>query len=979
MEWFKVNAQTVPRDVGLAGNDISVYYPLLSLILCMVYYYTNKPTVIGDYFQGEEEYEKNVGVKVIGQMGLRYFTTAAAITGVYNESTPADKNYREERFVSLMRLLSQKNLNDLSFKANIVSGTSRSASDEIPKQNKDIHNTDCERDIPQTSWWKAKYTVNGLSNKTSGKKEMIPLAYLLDGTDSNGTRIRLYGFLKTLSVEVDRDILSPSASIDGVAWKMTMELVDTNWNQSGGVPGKNRIYKFVCSQQVDKCVFSSLVGSDGKPFNIFVSRFLLRYLGGLDASVTSPSIEYLLKASNDTLSLHPDKSLMLSYSLRSLPLLDNTIVSRKDKKKNILLMGGVTSKTQLPLEIHIRSPEPLNDKGDLFVAYPVLRVMIRYVSTPPEAGNMQPDQAAIRSIQFLLPNDRILAQDTTDKKKWMVNDTVLHRDSTIDLLFLNKTPIYGTKSREPGMHGGAKGPAVGGQMSFRLFTGIRQAYEEISIDMRNQESMRMSPKYATQSWNNLRAKDNNRANFSRFDIISSMWKSQWTSVIVIMNILALLLGWRYASREGIERVSFIVSRVCTIMALAVFILSMMEINEKVPDTIRPYEMIVYYIVLLLLFMASFGVLYSVRFVPEMSASLYTGMLVVAVSAIGMACFQTRSPVPMSPASLGLKVGLMLVLAVSLQVMAIEIRKTSKKALIGFAAQPLKAIVGNLPNVAFLFSLVMILLGFVVIGLNFLGKGVDSCSTPRYLYDRAKAMGKDSGEIIRRKREYDECIMTNPIGKTGMNILHNNYYRDWVPLFLVCIPLYFFLASSYIGGYIGRRYPSRMSAEGNPEQVTPTTPAPINRIEDGRMPRGVWVVKTILGIAMLYGIASLVMPYADWNPGVCTSMRKMELDNRNAVTRKNHLKYDSVQWMTQVHDSEWRYDCIPQSKITLILVMGCTLSVLLLSFSTSAKHRFIETRVSAIDTMGKFIFLVVLWVGLIWVLDEDNRIRMLQIT
>jgi hypothetical protein len=467
-----------------------------------------------------------------------------------------------------------------------------------------------------------------------------------------------------VKVEADRDVTGP-VPVNSIAWKMHFELIDTNWRQNGGTPGSNHTFKFICSQQEDKCVFSTLVGSDGKAFNVFVSRFQLR-LEREPVSMTSNVFRSFLhddmRAHDNTalalLNVHPGRDLILSYLCRSMPLLDKTISWHK-QTGNILLVGGASEYTQLPMEVHIRSPEALNDEGDKFVAYPVKRIMARYNTTPPDLGNMEPDANSIKSVQFMLPDNKILAQNMNDKTKWVVNDVALHRDTTIDLLVLNKTPVETGKRRTPGMSGGAREPVTGGIVHFSDFPGVRQGFSLISIGKQRQDRLRSEVDTAAQEWDDLRV----NAKHERMKL-SEVFGDKRTSAIVVGGTVALMFGWKLATPSSVNRLGLMTSYLTFASSIFTFVVGCLEYTERLPDNIRPYEPLLFVFTGFSLLVSMATTLFASRYVPEVSSTFYLSVFLAMCSSIMILSFETRSPVPQSPSILHLKVALLFVLATS---------------------------------------------------------------------------------------------------------------------------------------------------------------------------------------------------------------------------------------------------------------------------------------------------------------------------
>ena len=730
MDWMRLHRDSLAADIGLAGNDVSAFYPLMAFLVCMCYFYVQRRELVGDYFQSEEEYENSQSVRAVGQLGLKFFTTIADQMGVYNATTPSERQGREREFIEFIRAAQKQfNLKRLPalMKTEVVSQAAKSS--RTYTQNQETQNTECEQDFTQTSWWKAKYTFESICNREEPRvTRYLPISFFLEGTDKDGARVFLYGPVKSLIVESDTDVTGP-VPVDNIAWKMHFELVDANWRQLGGNPEVNKVFKFICSQQSDQCVFSTLVGSDDKAFNIFVSRFMMR-LEEAPVSVSDNVWERFHAKFNtednvyahSMMTVHPGRDLLLSYVTRSLPLIDNTIVWKK-QSGNMLLVGGITSDTKLPLEIHIRSPEALDDDGNKYLAYPVYRVMVRYHTSPPVPGNMQPDSASIKSIQFLLPNDRVLAQNASEKLNWVVNNVALHRDATIDLVVLNKTPVG--NSRKPGMTAGVRDPTTNGIIWFTSFSGIRQGLSKITVNEDEQNDIRGNyNRYPSQSWDDLRINRN-----TDIPDLVDIFKDRKNNAVVIGIVIALMMGWKIGTRESITSMGNLTAYITFGSGLISFLVAALEYFDKLPPSIRPYEPVLYVIVCTSLITSMAVSIYASRFVPEVSASLYASLALSCLAAIMMLSFETRSPVPLSPNTLSFKISMLLIVAASMALCSIEIYKLSRKTAsdVAFVYEPLEASLAHLPNPASILSfgtLLFVFIGFATMEYKYPGDECD---------------------------------------------------------------------------------------------------------------------------------------------------------------------------------------------------------------------------------------------------------------
>lgn len=994
-EWLNFNTSNIAPDIGLAGNDVAAFYPLLAFMVCVLYFITNKGNVIGDYFQGEEEFEKTHDVKVIAQLGLRFFTSIANTMGVYNESTPEERDTREKEFVNFIKVAHQQynmKKTGMHMKTELISGTGKSDSDERPSQDANVHNTDCNTNIPQISWWKARYTFSSICNKEEPEiVRYLPMSFYLEGTDANGSRVTLYGPVKKMKVETDRDVAS-AIPVDSIAWKMYLELVDTNWRQSGGTPGKNRVFKFVCSQQNDKCVFSTLVGSDGKAFNVFVSRFQLRFEQEPVSITTNVYRRFMaddMRSSDDTalalLSVHPGRDLLLSYLCRSMSLLDSTI-SWDKQKGNILLVGGASDVSQLPMEIHVRSPEPLNDEGDKFVAYPVKRIMIRYHSTPPDLGDMTPDAASIKAVQFLLPNNMILAQNVNNKKQWVVNDTTLHRDTTIDLLILNKTPVKGGKNRKPGMSGGASPAKTEGLIKFSDFPGVRQGFSLISIGRERQRKLRSEVDTVAQDWNDL------RVNVIHDRItLKEILGDRRTSATVIGGTVALMFGWKMGTGHGITSLGRMTSFLTFATSLFAFIVGCLEYTDRLPDNLRPYEPVLFVLTGLSLLVSMATILYASRFVPEVSSTFYLTVFLGVLAAVMTLSFETVSPVPQSPTILNLKISILFVLASSLFLNGLELYKLSRKTAsdVNFVHGPLPSTIGMLPNVGNMVMYASVLV--LVIGLGTLEyrSAPDKCDSVIFERNRAHQNAMDNvdqrddkqksaysyfiQERNKKDGEANMCLESQYIPFQRNTIFTNPKWSDYIPIMIMAVPLYLQMMTPSIGHFIGKRWPSRQKEE---DMSMEGTPLATRRIEDGRTPRPVWFFKTMAGLLLVVIVCSLLLPYADASPAYCTHLRNMESENRD-VLRQKPLDLNAKERVDMVKDEEWRYNCIPRETMTSLLVAGGLGMVVLLSYIAPAKKRFVPMYTNAIEVLCNLAYFTVASSVVIWSYTATNRTKILN--
>lgn len=978
------------RGVGLAGNDVAAFYPLLAFLGCAVYLSNNKRKVIGDYFQSEEEYEQSHDVKVVAQMGLRFATQIADQVGVFNEATPEEKDEREAAFIRFMRqAVNQKDR--MKADTEIVSQAARSEMDELPRQEPGVHNTDCERDFPQTSWWKAKYTFEPFM-------DYLPMSFLLEGTARNGSRVRLFGPLKLLRVEADRDVTTPVPQ-DSTTWKMYMEIEDTNWTQQGGVEGTT--FRFVCSQQADKCVFSALVDEYGKPLDVFVSVFALHLLdhpvGGRE-DVVSGFLEAAGHGSSNkpplgaiaTFSVHPSRDLLLSYLVRALPEIDATIVFSKDN--DTVLVGGATANTPLPLEVHLESVEPLNDAGDRFLALPVYRVMVRYMNPqPPKPGELDPRPATVKSVQFLLENGSILAQDAVRKTVWVVGEQTLHTSTTIDLVALNKTPTPGGKPRQPGRSGGAVPSEVNGVIKFTQFPGVRQGFNLVSIDKDEQDRHRGDPLDTTssyvamltgkgarsQAWDDIRVNDAIMS--SRVPTLREVYGNSRVSAILVGLVVALGVGWRVATADTVANIGHVGAGVSLLAGLGAFILALAEYTDRLPEELRPYEPVLYVVACTGIAAAMAVNLIASRCVPETSPAFTMSTILAGLAAVGILALESHSEIQPSPPVLALKLSLLLIMGTSLGLLAMELNKTARKAAECREAPPLQSTVAQLPNLAGLLTLAVAVGTVVILGTIEWTTPSDACDEPIHqrnkLANRLMDVPEDGSplriyledEQRRNENRASSCEAVRKFPFYRLEVFSSNTSRlsDFAPLFLMAPCVLMWMVSPVVGRFVGKVSPSRVTAETG--QTDPV------RLEDGRTPRGWWILKSLLGLLLVFVVVQLFIEETEGADPYCSHLREMEQLNRESVMA---APLESGTRMKQVYQSEWRYGCQPLVTRSFWLVVAGASLVGILSLVSPARKRFAPSRASAFAVLCRFALFFALAGPLSWVYLGTNRTKVL---
>ena len=222
----------------------------------------------------------------------------------------------------------------------------------------------------------------------------------------------------------------------------------------------------------------------------------------------------------------------------------------------------------------------------------------------------------------------------------------------------------------------------------------------------------------------------------------------------------------------------------------------------------------------------------------------------------------------------------------------------------------------------------------------------------------------------RDNQAQQCIANQFFPFHRINIFTDSNWSDYVPILIAVIPMYFSVVTPAIGKYISMQWPSRLSEENNPMINAH------NRIEDGRTPRKIWIIKTVLGILLLYGVIHLISPYVNATPGYCTHLRKMEKQNFDVV-QERPLELNGPERMSLIYDGESRYDCLSRRNIASFLVAGGILVTSLLSWVAPARKRYVPVRTSAAGTIMSMFYFVSIASLLVWGYGTMNRVKILN--
>jgi hypothetical protein len=233
----------------------------------------------------------------------------------------------------------------------------------------------------------------------------------------------------------------------------------------------------------------------------------------------------------------------------------------------------------------------------------------------------------------------------------------------------------------------------------------------------------------------------------------------------------------------------------------------------------------------------------------------------------------------------------------------------------------------------------------------------------------------SKEHDNKEKAVDACMASQYFPFHQLKVFTDPKLSDYVPFLIVAVPLYLNMVAPGVGTFISRRWPSRMKQE-DPDKNESGAPMPSLRVEDGRMPRPQWFLKTMMGLLLITIVISLLLPYAEAAPEYCTHLRDMESDNR-IVLRQRPLELGRQERMTLIKDGEWRYGCIPRENMATLLVGGLLIMTALLSSVAPAKKRYVPTHTNATGVIINLFYFIGVSGLLVWSYSITNRLKILN--
>ena len=964
-------------EIGVASNDVSSFFTMLTFVICFMYYAVHREELAADFYESRWPLEKLLSepIKKVGQLGLLYHTEFSSERVSFNQTSEPEKKTREKAVVNFIRTMGEKHKDNslpFEFKTTVISKAAGSRSNATQKIG--VHNTEC--DNPQNSWWKAKYEVNSLFKDEIPQTRFLPMSFYMEATNGDGKRIVHYGAVKKLVIEADQDVLINVGSGDGVAYKMIFTLVDTNWENNGGVAGsgKNALIEVVASQQTNRCVFSAIV-RDGKAYNVFISAFAFR----LERDTVSVTDDVRKLYRNDGLTLAADLSLkdsnalalvrfhagkdrMLAFLVRTLPLLDKRLIFAHGKENSVRI-AGETPQSLLPLQVHISSTEVLDDKGNKSLSFPIHEILVRFNVKPRDPGDLRTDTSYVRAIQFKIPGNKLIIQDGTQKGIWYIDTNKLPKDTTVDLVVLSRTPSNNKFTLPKIAH--AK---VNGENKFVSMSAARYGGKMITLDKEAYERVRVDrPGLFTED---LRTYEDDKERV----LTPGEFVNDRSWMVVLPLLFFLVIGWKFASGNLIAASAKMSALFCGVFGVTSVITAVAEHKDWIPENMRPYERIFFVASIVCMLSVAAAVLFSVRYSADISASTVIALISILITVTFIYMLEIHNIDERVPENvIALKIVSLVLLGQSLIVIAIEMNKLARKAhQFEHRLPPTISFCGL--NVA---GMTKILFAAGVVGGSYYFSYVhapDSCNKHWFQYDRLKDQLNDSEEKRTDKRKIEQYRKELGLSLTSLQTCEidtvvrvPSWLGIYTPVLLSVGVLALYGMSSPVAMMIRRFCPSKFSN------------VPVVKEEDGRTKRKVWAMKMFSGVFVTGIVLSMLYRVTSWREPICDELRNKNDRARDAFrTTQGKLLYNTDD-RTKFLDEEMKsYGCSTRKEMSLQST-GLFLCVLVLAAYTAPTiHRLVPMKTSAIRVIGFFMYCCTIGLAAGWLWEPENREYLMHI-
>jgi len=967
-------------------ENVFSFSVILLFLLHSVYYATQRKRLQVDYFLSRPK--DSIPLTQIGQIGLRYNTTGSGETVSFNQTSEVEKATRETSVVNFLKTLDQKvKLKQLPVDWNVTTVSNKKKPGTGDTQYlSEFRNTECVSAASVVeNWWGSRYVAKSLFTREVPETRFLPMSFYMETVDRGGNKMVFSGAVKSLVVEADTNLLqSPTAEL--VSYKLYFTLVNTGWaNHETESPGG--VIEVVASQQSDRCVFTA-VTRKGKLLDVFVSVFAFRLepkVVSMEDDVASrfhadgEGVTLFPEASTSetglaTVRFHASRDRLINFMMRAMPLLDESIKSKRDKDDNntILYHNQEAGALPLVLQLNTTDNELFPEAGTQSLSIPVQRVVMSFNAPPREAGDLDPDPASMKTIAFVGnvgagpkdvanttgPKDTkksnikgivIVGQDTSGKNNWVFKnrgtDALLSKGTTIELGVLSRSPALA--EIEPMARKTKITSEINGGYSITPTPSVRWGGKMTTVDKGTYDEVRTRLSWMDE--HDLRTHEDT-INFDCKDAmikfksfcIESSWETIASTVFPVL--LAFVASWLVVGPGLFQAVVALASVVCAVTA--VFTLGLWFGESRVAwddfDAWGSYVEILMGAVIACVVLVCCVMLFSVRLSPVFPVSLVLGVVVIVLSSLSIYVYSSYEGGQSEHEDLmSFRLVSLVLLALALGWVTLVMNRMVRE--LGETTTELTLLPTSAP------SATMLLLVFFIVGIVSIGgslRTLDQCDDIRLRMREiernqkkfeAESPSSESDAISLRQIYYDQeqqklmeelrvCLDTSVSVPAGVGIKS----------FLVI------LASVFMFGtfLFSRWYQSRIEVgDGDDNEEDEETMKPPSRRS---------VVRSLIPFIVMGSV--LYVGVSLFNT---IELRTPECDALRTTMEINQYEYQN---MTTIEEMMWRKGCSAKEDVSVTSVGVVLTGIALASFvGQSVTRKRLKRRVVG-SVLGRVVFL-----------------------
>lgn len=943
LEWFSYSGLPNAGRLGVVSGSVFFLYVLAAAAIAAWCAAAGWREAAADFHQAVAEassaslgqQQEQQQQKVVGSVSLRFPIDATGNMGAYNETTLDERVLRETAFFELVRALHESARDHgVSFKTERrpEAGASGAVDETKPSH-----------------WWRFRYVIVPATRGNDNDDDddagpSLPLDYHMVGVD-DATREFSRGIVRRAVIDADADILARRPH-SAVTWKALLDVSEVHDGLSHttfATEDAGRQWRLLMTQTPDQSV-TLAVQRNGRTRPMFHARALRLQLRTEGSRVTDDALDRVTHGARFEFARGAD--LALDRAIRALPHVDAALVwkdlPRAGKHKQAdgkpvppglhlerdtgVLLAGPSKRSLLPLAVVLRPFQGSKKRAETRTSrHHVERLQIRYRThgaPHPRMGDLCPAATVpIRSLNLMLDDGSILAQDPVHPTKWIHKGKPLPPDCVLDLLILDRPATRGrgdTTTTDPAPPDATGPVVVGGTVDFTAFPSARAASRPALLGSAPEEHRRGA------AWTDITTEEGHG---------QAPWRAPWATeegrdaalggAAAALVLFALGLRFLPSSPRPVSGAANVAAVTSATVALVLVVTDAYDSPGSPLDGFRPFEAalagacVASAALCLVVFAATRGADPDAGFAAAASAALAAGCVAA------WAALQSPVPVPGQLAATAAKHSLAAVAAAALVAAALEQRKLARRvAGNSRVGRTSRVEAGSAAGIALVFVATAVL---VLVGQR---TRADACeggaaAAPRCLGD------ENGGSKV------PEAVSDAPAATDAV---------------VACAAAgLFFVLPVTVALLVARLTPNPLLAAGRrPQQPQQEEEQDSNgkrqqqiRVLDGRQPRGIWLAQHAAGVLLVVYVvwlsAGIPPARSAQHETTCAAMRERALRQR-ARLRLRARTLDATSAFAATEADLRSADCVVPMARVRRGVMGALALAATVAIAAPVRHK-----------------------------------------